>query len=102
MRKLAVEMSKTWNKNLQPGAMIEGTYIKKEMFSSHFGETEKYIIESDEEKYAVFASASLQNQFVNVPVGSYVWITYKGEEQTKSGRPVKVYVVEYDDEKIEK
>ena len=98
MRKLAVEMAKTWNKNLESGSSLQGVYLKKEIYSSHYGETEKYIIVKDGEKFAVFASASLERQFANVPEGAYVWITYKGEEQTKSGRPVKVYVVEYDDD----
>ena len=47
----------------------------------------------------VFSTASLVRQFNNVPEGSYVWITYKGEETSKNGRPVKVYDVDYDDEK---
>ena len=98
MRKKAIEMAKTWNKNLAPGAKLEGVYLKKETYKSNYGETEKYIIEYNGEKYAVFASASLSNQFANVPEGSYVWLEYKGEETSKAGRPVKVYEVEYDDE----
>lgn len=98
-RKPAIEMAKTWNKNLEPGASIEGVYTKKETYNSNYGETEKYIIETkDGEKFAIFASASLSSQFHNVPEGSYVWVEYKGEEQSKNGRPVKVYSVDYDDE----
>lgn len=99
MRKKAIEMTKTWNKDLEPGATLEGKYIKKEVYEGQYGRTEKYVIEtSDGEKYGVFSSASLANQFKNVPEGSYVWITYKGEETSKNGRPVKVYEVDYDDE----
>ena len=99
MRKKAIEMTKTWNKDLEPGASIEGKYIKKESYDGNYGRTEKYVIETkDGEKYGVFSSASLANQFKNVPEGSYVWITYKGEETSKNGRPVKVYEVDYDDE----
>lgn len=99
MRKKAIELTTTWNKNLEAGAQLEGEYIKKEIFDGKFGETEKYIIKSkDGEKLGVFSSASLTNQFKNIPEGSYVWITYKGEETSKSGRPVKVYEVDYDDE----
>lgn len=98
-RKPAIEMSKTWNKNLDVGATLEGEYVKKEIVNFNYGETEKYIIKTkDGEKYAVFASASLHSQFNNVPEGSYVWIEYKGEKQSRNGRPVKEYVVEYDDE----
>lgn len=100
MRKKAIEITKTWNKDLTAGDAIEGRYVKKEIYEGNYGPTEKYIIElPDGEKVGVFASASLSNQFKNVPEGSYVWITYRGEETTKSGRPVKVYDVEYDDEK---
>lgn len=99
MKKKAIEMTTTWNKNLDAGAKIEGVYIKKEIFDGKYGQTEKYVIEtSDGEKMGVFSSASLANQFKNIPEGSYVWVEYKGEEITKSGRPVKVYEVSYDDE----
>ena len=99
MRKKAIEITQTWNKENVEGASLEGIYLKKEVFEGDFGLTAKYIIETDAgEKYGVFGSASLNNQFKNVPEGSYVWITYKGKETSKSGRTVKVYDVDYDDE----
>ena len=98
MRKSAVTLTKTWNKNLEAGATIEGVYIKKEIFEGKYGESTKYIIKSNNEDMGVFGSASLDRQFKNIPEGSYVWITYKGEIISKNGRPVKEYVVDYDDE----
>ena len=99
MRKKAVELTKTWNKNLTGGETLEGVFEKIEIFKGKYGETEKYVIVTpDGEKLGVFSSASLSNQFSNIPEGSYVWITYKGEETSSNGRPVKVYDVEYDDE----
>lgn len=99
MRKKAIELTKTWNKNLNAGDSIEGVFEKAEIFKGKYGETEKYIIiKPDGEKLGVFSSASLANQFINIPEGSYVWITYKGEETSSNGRPVKVYDVDYDDE----
>lgn len=99
MRKKAIELTNTWNKDLEIGATLEGVYVKKEVFSGKFGDTEKYVIEKEDgEKLGVFSSASLANQFKNIPEGSYVWIEYKGEETSKNGRPVKVYAVDYDDE----
>ena len=98
MRKKAIELTKTWNKNLTAGDKLEGKYVKTEMHDGHFGQSEKYIIEDKEgTMWGVYASASLERQFAQIPEGSYVWITYKGEETTKAGRPVKVYEVEYDD-----
>lgn len=99
MRKKAIEITKTWNKDLTIGDKIEGKYIKKEIFNGKYGDTEKYVIETkDGEKLGVFSSATLARQFQNIPEGVYVWIEYKGEETSKNGRPVKVYEVEYDDE----
>lgn len=99
MRKKAIEITDTWNKDLNAGDKIEGVYIKKEIIKNQFGESEKYVIETPEgKKMGIFSSASLLRQFANVPEGSYVWVEYKGEEQSKNGRPVKSYDVEYDDE----
>ena len=99
MRKKAIELTNTWNKNLEAGATIEGEFIKTEIFDGKYGQTEKYVIKTkDGEMMGVFSSASLSNQFKNIPEGSHVWVTYKGEETSKSGRPVKVYEVDYDDE----
>lgn len=99
MRKKAIEITETWNKDLTPGATLEGKFIKTEVVKTQFGESFKYVIETpDGKKMGVFSSASLARQFNNVPEGSYVWIEYKGEEQSKNGRPVKSYTVEYDDE----
>lgn len=99
MRKKAIETTETWNKDLNSGATLEGVYTKKEVVDTQYGKSEKYVIvTSDNKKFGVYSSASLVRQFANVPVGSYVWITYKGEETSKNGRPVKAYDVEYDDE----
>lgn len=89
----------TWNKDLTVGATLEGKYISSESFEGKYGETIKYIIKAqDGTDYGVFGSASINRQFANIPVGAYVWITYQGEEPTKSGRTVKVYNIEFDDE----
>lgn len=99
MRKKAIEQTKTWNKDLTAGDTLEGTFIKTEVYEGNYGDTEKYIIETPTgEKMGVFATASLTRQFNQILEGAYVWIVYKGEETTKSGRKVKVYEVDYDDD----
>ena len=98
MRKSAVIMTKTWNKDLTQGDKIEGVYTKKEIFEGKYGETAKYIINVNGENFGVFSSASLDRQFKNIPEGSYVWIEYNGEVTSKNGRPVKEYIVDYDDD----
>ena len=75
MRKQAIVMTKTWNKDLEKGASIEGIYLKKEVFDGKFGASEKYVIEdANDEKWGIFSSESLANQFKNIPEGSYVAI----------------------------
>ena len=98
MRKSAVTNTKTWNKDLTKGDKIEGVYLKKEIFDGKYGESTKYIIRNSDGDYGVYSSASLDRQFKNVPEGSYVWVEYNGEVTSKNGRPVKEYIVEYDDE----
>ena len=100
MRKKAIELTKIWNtKELSVGDKIEGRYLKSEQVKSDFGENIKYVIQTaDGEKFGIFGSASLNNQFNNVPVNSYVWVEYNGEVKSKNGRTVKQYTVEYDDE----
>ena len=94
-----VIITTTWNKDLEAGASLQGRYISKETFIGKFGETTKYIVKGDDGvDYGVFGSASIDRQFKNIPEGAYVWITYKGEEQTKNGRTVKVYEIEFDPE----
>lgn len=89
----------TWNKNLEPGAKLEGRYTGSDVFDGQFGETTKYIIEDEKgTKWGVYSSASLTRQFKRIPEGAYVWIEYVGLTTSKNGRSVKQYNVEYDDE----
>lgn len=92
----------TWNKDLTKGDKIEGVYVRKEVFEGKFGESIKYVIKNDSGNYGVYSSASLDRQFKIIPEGSYVWIEYDGEVISKNGRPVKQYIVEYDDEYTQK
>lgn len=101
MRKPATQqiiMTTTWNKDLTKGDKLEGLYVRKEVFEGKYGESTKYVIKNESGDYGVFSSASLDRQFKNIPEGSYVWIEYDGEVTSKNGRPVKQYIVEYDDE----
>lgn len=101
MRKSATktfEKTTTWNANLPMGAKLEGVYDSKEEFQGNFGNSIKYVINSDGTKYGVYGSASLNRQFAMIPEGSYVWIEYTGETTSKNGRIVKTYVVDFDDE----
>ena len=95
--KPAVESTKTWNKDLKPNDVLEGIYEKEEISEGQYGESKKYIITTkDGTKFGVYGTASLDRQFTNVPVGVLVKITYNGEVTSKSGRPVKDFLVEFD------
>lgn len=98
MRKKAIEITEAWNKNINAGDKIEGVYEKKEVFTGRYGESVKYVLDVDGKKMGIYGTASLNRQFKNVPEGSYVWVEYKGEETSKNGQQVKIYVVEYDDD----
>lgn len=101
MRKSAnatYEKTITWNKDLTGGEKLEGVYERKEEFDGEFGNTIKYVINFNGEKYGVYGSASLNRQFERIPEGSYVWIEYAGKTTSKNGREVKVYNVDFDDE----
>lgn len=101
-RKHAIESTVTWNKNLNIGDKIEGVFVKEETSEGQFGTSRKYVIKAkDGTMYGIYGTASLDRQFNNVPEGSYVWVEYKGEEMTKTGRPVKLFSVDYDDEYVE-
>lgn len=94
----AYEKTTTWNTNLSIGDKLEGVYESKEEFEGNFGQTIKYVVNSNGTKYGVYGSSSLNRQFANVPTGSYVWIEYTGETTSQNGRIVKTYNVDYDDE----
>lgn len=101
MRKPATQpmiKTTTWNKDLKKGDKLEGLYVRKEVFEGKYGETTKYVIKNEDGDFGVYSSASLDRQFKNIPQGSYVWIEYDGEVTSTNGRPVKAYIVEYDDE----
>lgn len=97
----AYTKTEIWNKDLKEGAATEGYYIRKEEFSTQYGDSVKYVIETkDGTEFGIYGSATLDRQFKNVPAGCYVWITYDGEVKSKNGRTVKQYSVDYDPELV--
>lgn len=90
-----------WNKDLAEGATIEGFYVRKEEFTTQYGDSVKYVIETkDGTEFGIYGSATLDRQFKNVPEGCYVWVIYDGEVKSKNGRTVKQYSVDYDPELV--
>ena len=96
------ERNRVWNKELTVGAVLEGVYLKFEEFEGDFGQSIKYTIEASgtKEHVDVYSTASLKRQFAKIPTGSFVRITYKGEQPSRKNPTykVKIFDVEYDDE----
>ena len=93
------EKTPIWNtKDIQTGEEISGIYEGYETFTGKFGQTTKYILNVEGEKYGIYGSASLDRQFALVSEGEKVYVTYKGITTSKNGRQVKDYLVEVDTE----
>lgn len=96
----------TWNKSesLTVGDKLTGYYVREEKFNSRaFGEGKKYIIadENGVEKFGLMAQAVIERAFINIPVGCYVEITFKGKEKSNRGQMVNTYDIQFDpDRKI--
>lgn len=92
--------NRTWNKDLSAGSVLEGVYVESKEVEGQYGKNIKYVIKENgtNELVDVFSSATLKRQFDNIPVESFVRISYKGDETTKNGYKVKIFEVEYDDE----
>ena len=73
MRKKAIELTTTWNKDLEIGATLEGVYLKKETVDGNYGQTIKYIIESIE-VIKPTPVASLRGRVVNEIIPSKAYL----------------------------
>lgn len=106
MRRAAIENQQRENNyeklakwNYESSPKIEGVYLDKLKYDGKFGPTELYVLDVNGVNYAVYTLTTLKNQFDRVPIGSYVWIEYLGEKQSKNtNRTFKDFKVEFDDE----
>lgn len=90
-----------WNEKgkLEEGDAITGYYIDKEDYTTKFGETSSYIIETKDGLFKLSGQADIRGKFASVPMGAKVWVTYTGLTETARGAK-KTYLVEFDDEDI--
>lgn len=86
-----------WNKEKQAGAVIEGTYIRKELNVQGKVGSNIFVIENDEGKWAVWSSKMLEDCFLEIQIGTKVRITFVNKVKTKGGRDLNQYKVEADD-----
>ena len=97
-----LENVEAWGKGLNVGDTIEGVYMACEEFQSKFDPnrtTYRYIIkDTSGVLHGVYSTAVIDRVFKDIPLNSYVWIEYQGEAPTKSGRTVRLFKIDYDDE----
>lgn len=90
-----------WNKqDIQVGDKIEGFYV--DTHTSNFADdnaTYYVILMEDDKKMDIKGTSGIESKFKEIPVGSYVRVTFNGKVKTKQGRFMNDYKVEYDDEK---
>lgn len=90
-----------WNEKgkLSEGDTITGYYIDREDYTTKFGDTSSYIIESEDGLHKLSGQSDIRGKFADIPMGAKVWVTYVGLTETNRGAK-KTYTVEYDDEDI--
>jgi hypothetical protein len=93
-----------WNtQDIQVGDTIEGFYVDSHK-SNFADDTATYyvILSKDDTKMDIKGTSGIESKFQEIPVGSYVKVTYKGKLKTKSGRFMNDFEVMYDpDKKVE-
>lgn len=87
-----------WNKqDLQVNDTIEGFYV--DTHTSNFpDDTATYyvILTEDDKKMDIKGTSGIESKFKEIPVGSFVRVTFLGKVKTKNGRFMNDYKVEYD------
>lgn len=91
----------TWNKEKKAGAVLEGTYVDKQINVQGKPGSNIFVIENEEGKWAVWSCKMLEDYFSSIETGSVVRITFIGKEKTKGGRDLNKYLVEVDDGEAE-
>lgn len=92
----------TWNKKgqLKEGDAIEGYFVDSEEFTTKHGDMIVYIIAIEKNLLVkVVGQTDIRSKFDSIPMGSHVWLEFKGLTETKNGA-MKTYEISYDDEDI--
>ena len=77
------------------GEFVEGVYYGFNLVDDGRGKEFKShkIKPDDSDEFIGVSGAFLDQKMMRIPKGTYVWVTYKGEEKTKNGN-AKVFQVE--------
>lgn len=92
----------TWNKKgqLKEGDFLEGYFVDKEEFTTKHGDMIVYIIAIEKNSLVkIVGQTDIKNKFDEIPMGSHIWVEFKGLTETKNGA-MKTYEISYDDEDI--
>lgn len=95
--KVESTMAKIWKAD-KVGDVLEGTYLGMEMVKGKGkrGMFRSYHIEKEDGERVRLASAMLNTKMNQVPKGTYIWLTFKGDFETDNG-PSPDYEVEVED-----
>lgn len=87
-----------WNgQNIKEGDTIEGFYV--DTHKSNFADdtaTYYVILKKNDEKMDIKGTSAIESKFQEIPLNSFVKVTFTGKVRTKSGRFMNDYKVEYD------
>lgn len=78
----------------------EGVLISNDVNES-FKENRVFTIEAPSGEQARYAGATqLNEKMAPIPLGAYVWITFRGMKPTRTGKSFKDFTVEFDTEDV--
>tara|TARA_Y100000310_G_C20701625_1_gene830500 strand:+ start:317 stop:661 length:345 start_codon:yes stop_codon:yes gene_type:complete len=77
------------------GDLVEGTLVGSRVMEFSDGDAMRYTLKEDDGSLIVFfGSTIIDGLMESVDVGTYVRVTFIGEDKTTAGRPVKLYDIE--------
>lgn len=75
----------------EPGVMVEGTLVHKEMTTFRDQQRGRYLIRADDGLKVVLGTFQIDQAMVMVEVGEYFGVEFLGEEGTNQGNRFKLF-----------
>lgn len=93
-RKKSTYETQTWDKVSNP--VIEGKYVEYNQNVMNKPNSNIYVIENVDGKWAVWSSVILDGYFADIQIGSLVRVTFLGKKKGKGGNQYNDYRVDVD------
>lgn len=87
-------------KNMEPGTIIVGNYVKKLEYSTKFGDRKAYVIETLDGEKLLTNCAALDKQFSRISEGQPVKVEFTGMDNLANGRTAYGFRVHYGDKYV--